>query len=308
MKTEEFNFYDTTCLKSYNLDKAIRYQLNLLDTLDVFTRRHSENVASITCRLCKYLHCRKDFTLYCTTSAYLHDIGKLFVPADILQKPGKLTDEEYKIMKKHTVNGYNLCMKDLKLRPYATVALNHHEALNGTGYPNGITLRDIPLEAQIVRVADEFDAIVSKRQYKTHIDISEALKFLIEETKPINKHSSNIQESVGKINKFIVKKLIKVVLEDIYLEILYTQDYVETLKNELNRFKQIEKYEEKMNKAKSEKDKNYYLNGIILLLKKDETFKDYKNRYSEYKEAYIMRKKMIDKLYDEIKIVKKLRV
>jgi hypothetical protein len=308
MKTEEFNFYDTTCLKSYNLDKAIRYQLNLLDTLDVFTRRHSENVASITCRLCQYLHCRKDFTLYCTTSAYLHDIGKLFVPADILQKPGKLTDEEYKIMKKHTVNGYNLCMKDLKLRPYATVALNHHEALNGTGYPNGITLKDIPLEAQIVRVADEFDAIVSKRQYKTHIDISEALKFLIEETKPINKHSSNIHESVGKINKFIVKKLIKVVLEDIYLEILYTQDYVETLKNELNRFKQIEKYEEKMNTAKNEKDKNYYLNGIMILLKKDETFKDYKNRYNEYKEAYIMRKKIIDKLYDEIKIVKKLRV
>lgn len=308
METKKFNFYDMTCLKSYNLDKAIRYQLNLLDTLDVFTRQHSENVASITCRLCEYLHCNKEFTLYCTTSAYLHDIGKLFVPASILQKPEKLTDEEYEIMKKHTINGYNLCMKDLKLRPYAKVALNHHESLNGTGYPNGLTLKEIPLEAQIVRVADEFDAIVSKRQYKTHIDISEALKLLIEETKPINKFSSDAQEIVGKLNKFVVKKLLKVVLDDIYLEILYTQDYVETLKNELDRFKQIQKYEEKMNKAKNEKDKNYYLNGIMLLLKKDETLSHYQDRYNEYKEAFIMRKGMIDKLYDEIKIVKKLRV
>lgn len=308
METKKFDFYDMTCLKSYNLDKVIRYQLNLLDTLDVFTRQHSENVASITCRLCEYLHFKKDFTLYCTTSAYLHDIGKLFVPSNILQKPGRLTDEEYEIIKKHTINGYNLCMKDLKLRPYATVALNHHEALNGSGYPNGITLKEIPLEAQIVRVADEFDAIVSKRQYKTHIDISEALKLLIQETKPIKKFSFNIQERVGKINRFVVKKLLKVVLDDIYLEILYTQDYVKNLKSELDRFKQIEKYEEKMNKAKSEKDKNYYQNGIKLLLKKDETFEHYKDRYNEYKEAYIMRKAMIDKLYDEIKIVKKLRV
>lgn len=308
METKEFNFYDTTCLKSYNLDKAIRYQLNLLDTLDIFTRQHSENVASITCRLCKYLHFNKEFTLYCTTSAYLHDIGKLFVPVNILQKPKKLTDEEYEIMKKHTTNGYKLCMKNSKLRPFATVALNHHESLNGTGYPNGLTLKEIPIEAQIVRVADQFDAIVSKRQYKTHIDISEALRLLIEDTKPINKHSPNVSENIGKINKFIVKKLLKVVLDDIYLEILYTQDYVENLKNELNRFKQIEKYEEKMNKSQKEKDKNYYLNGIMLLLKKDETLNNYQNRYNEFKEAYIMRKRIIDKLYDEIKIVKKLRV
>ena len=82
MPKEVFDFYDMTNLKSYNLDKAIRYQLNLLDTLDVFTRKHSENVASIVCRLCEYLHCSKNFTIYCTTCAYLHDIGKLFVPAN----------------------------------------------------------------------------------------------------------------------------------------------------------------------------------------------------------------------------------
>jgi len=308
MEVKNFDFYDSTSLKSYNLDKAIRYQLNLLDTLDVFTRKHCENVANITCRLCEYMHRSRGFTIYCTTCAYLHDIGKLFVPTEILQKPGALTPEEREIIKKHTINGYNLCMKDLKLRPYATGALNHHEALNGSGYPNGITSRDIPLEAQIISVADQFEAIVSKRQYKSHIDISAALKIMIEDTKPTKRFSNDVHENVGKLNKFVVKKLIKVVLDDIYLEISFTQDYVEELNRELSRFQQIEKYREKMDKAKNEKERNYYLEGIKILLKHDETLDNYHNIYKEYEDAYILRKSMIDKLYDEIKIIKKLRV
>ena len=86
MPKEEFDFYDKTSLKSYNLDKSMQYQLNILGSLDVFTRKHSENVASIVCRICKYLHLSKDFTEYCTICAYMHDIGKQFIPASILQK------------------------------------------------------------------------------------------------------------------------------------------------------------------------------------------------------------------------------
>ena len=308
MEQKKFDFYDMTSLKSYNLDKAIRYQLNLLDTLDVYTRKHSENVASIVCRLCEYMHCSRDFTVYCTICAYMHDIGKLFIPPANLQKPGMLTPEEYEIMKKHTLHGYNLCMKDLKLRPYATGALRHHEALNGSGYPDGLTLKEIPMEAQIISVADQFDAIVSKRQYKSHIDISEALKLIIADTQPEKRFSSDVHENVGKLNKFVVKKLFKVVLDDIYLEITYTEDYVEELKKELARFKQIEKYKEKMNKSQNDKDRNYYLEGIKALLKQDETIENYDDVYHEYEDAYIMRKGMIDKLYDEVKVIKKLRV
>ena len=87
-------------------------------------------------------------------------------------------------MKTHTTLGYNMCMKDLKIRPYAAGALYHHEALNGSGYPKGLTKKDIPYEGQIIRVADEYDAIVSKRQYKSHIGISDTLKILIENSKP----------------------------------------------------------------------------------------------------------------------------
>ncbi len=101
-----------------------------------------------------------------------------------MQKPGKLTDEEFEIMKTHTTIGYKMCMDDLKLRPYAAGAYYHHEALNGSGYPQGLVKKDIPYEAQIIRVADEYDAITSKRQYKSHIGISDTLKILIENTKP----------------------------------------------------------------------------------------------------------------------------
>ena len=308
MEEKKFDFYDKTSLKSYNLDKSIRNQLNLLDTLDVYTRKHSENVASITCRLCEYMHCSYDFTVYCTICAYLHDIGKLFVPAEILQKPDKLTSEEYEIIKKHTTLGYNMCTKDLNLRPYATGTLHHHEALNGSGYPNGLVAHEIPIEAQIITVADQFDAIVSKRQYKSHIDISEAIKLLIEDTKPTKRFSTDVHEKMGKLNKLVVKKLLKVVLDDIYLEISFTQDYVEQLKSELSRFEEIKKFEEKMNSAKKEDTRIYYLEGINSLFKKGENLENYKTICSEYSDAYIMRKAMIDKLYDEIKIIKRLKV
>jgi len=306
----EFNFYDKTNLKSYNLDESMRYQLNMLDSLDVFTRKHCENVASITCRLCKYLHCNKNFTEYCTICAYLHDIGKLFIPPAILQKPGKLTDEEYDTMKTHTTLGYNICMKDPKLRPYIAGPLYHHEALNGCGYPQGLTKKDIPYEGQIIRVADEYDAIVSKRQYKSHIGISDTLKILIENTKPNpNQKTQNPATArLGKNNPAIVKTLFKVVIDDIEYEIYSIQSYIEDLENELKRFQQIEKYKEKMENAKKEKDKNYYREGMKMLLKNDETLENYSSIYEEYKNAYQTRKAIIDNLYKEIKIIKKLKV
>ena len=296
MYKETFDFYDRTSLKSYNLNESMRYQLNMLDKLDVFTRKHCENVAALTCRLCEKLHLNKGFTEYCTICAYLHDLGKQFIPPSVLQNPGKLTDEEYEIMKTHTTLGYELCMKDLQLRPYATGALNHHEALNGTGYPNGITKKDIPYEAQIIRVADEYDAIVSKRQYKSHIGISDTLKILIE-------NANN-----GKNNPKIVKKLLKVVIEDTEYEIFLTQSYVDELKSEIERLEQINKYKTAMDKAKKEKDKSYYLEGMKQLLKNDETIDNYTTLYKEYKEAYNKRKAIIENLYNEIKTIKKLKI
>ena len=315
MYKEVFDFYDRTSLKSYNLDKTMRYQLNMLDSLDVFTRKHCENVGDLTCRLCQHLHCNKGFTEYCTICGYLHDIGKQFIPPSILQKPGKLTDEEYEVMKTHTTIGYQMCMKDAKLQPYAVGPYCHHEALDGSGYPRGLKKNKIPYEAQIIRVADEYDAIVSKRQYKSHIGISDTLKIIIENTKPNNKtkQSDALTEVVkhskdGKNNPAIVKVLIKVVIEDIEYEIFLTQSYVEELKGDLKRLKQAMKYKVAMDKAKKEKDKNYYLEGIKYLLKPDEKPENLDSTYQEYEKAYETRKSIIENLYHEIKIIKKLRV
>lgn len=311
MYKEVFDFYDRTSLKSYNLDQTMRYQLNMLDRLDVFTRKHCENVGDLTCRICQHLHCNKGFTEYCTICGYLHDIGKQFIPPQILQKPGKLTDDEYEIMKTHTTIGYDMCMKDLKLRPYAAGPYYHHEALNGSGYPQGLTKKLIPYEAQIIRVADEYDAIVSKRQYKSHIGISDTLKILIENTKPTKSDALSVvaqNAKLGKNNPAIVRVLLKVVIEDVEYEIFLTQGYVKDLKDELKRLEQVEKYKIAMDKAKKEKDKNYYLEGMKLLLKDDETVENFKSTYEEYKKAYETRKAIIENLYSEIKTIKKLKV
>ena len=86
---KEFDFYDKTNLKSYNLNESMRYQLNVLSNLDVFTLKHSENVANMTSKICKKLKLNKHFIIYCTMCAYLHDIGKTFIPSSILQKKRK---------------------------------------------------------------------------------------------------------------------------------------------------------------------------------------------------------------------------
>lgn len=312
MKENGIDFYSKTTLKSYNLDETIRYQLSMLDSLDVFTRQHSENVANIACRLCERLKLGRDFTVYCTTCAYLHDVGKLFIPSAILQKPGALTDEEFEIMKTHTTLGYNMCMDDLKLRPYANGPLYHHEALNGSGYPNGVSKKDIPLEGQIIRVADEFDAIVSKRQYKSHIGITDTLRLLVRESQPIPKSialkslESNTQ--LGKLNPKVVKSLFKVVIEDTEYEISCIYDYLKYIDEQIKRLELIKQYNIKMQTTKREKKKEYYKACIESLFEGGETIGNFIYILEEYSAVQLKKKEHINNLFNEIKEIKKLRV
>lgn len=312
MYKEKYDFYSPINLKSYNLDQTMRYQLDMLERLDPITRKHSENVANLSCRICEYLRCSTRFTIHCTIAAFLHDIGKLFIPPEILNKPTKLTDEEFEIMKTHTTLGYEMCMKDLKLRPYALGPLDHHEALNGTGYPNGITKKDIPFYAQIIRVADEYDAIVTKRQYTTHINISETLKELIKDTKPDPKFLAldelSRKEKLGKISSKVLKKLFKVVIDDTLYEISCVYDYVDYLKDQIKRLELIEKYDIKLKSSNKEKTINYYKEGIRLLLQEGETYENYSQILQEYRDALELRQNVIKKLNAEIKIIKKLQV
>ena len=314
MNNGKIDFYSSTNLKSYNLDDVMKYQLSMLDRLDVFTRRHSENVANLVCRICEYLHCKKYFTIHATICGYLHDIGKLFIPPEILNKPDRLTPEEYEVIKTHTTLGYEMCMKDIKLRPYAEGPLYHHEALNGTGYPQGLTKDDIPYVAQIIRVADEYDAIVTKRQYTTHINISETLKELMHDARPtdyiktVALDSLKQNYSVGKINSKALKALFKVVIDDTLYEISCVMDYIKYLKEQVKRLEEIQKYDMKSQKAKKDKEKEYYREGMRMLFQSGENFDNYEQVLSEYRQAIITREDVKAKLYNEIDIIKKLKI
>lgn len=113
-------------------------------------------------------------------AAPMHDIGKIGIPDSIMLKPGKLTDEEFTIMKTHPEIGAEILGdSDSDLIALAkTVSLTHHEKWDGTGYPNGLNGEDIPLEGRIVAIADVFDALTSKRPYKDAWPVQEAVDFI----------------------------------------------------------------------------------------------------------------------------------
>ena len=215
-------------------------------------------------------------------------------------------------MKKHTTIGYKICMDDLKLRPYAAGTLYHHEALNGTGYPNALVKKDIPYEGQIIRVADVYDAIVSKRQYKSHVGIIDTLKIIIDDCKPIE-HPESYKVPVkdvkiGKNNPVIVRALIKVVLDDTEYEISCVMDYLKDLKKEIKRLSEVEKYDKKRLSSKSGHKQNYYLEGMKCLLIGQETVDNYSEVLSSYRNIYKTKTEHIAQLSKEIKIIKKLKV
>ncbi|WP_347244736.1 HD domain-containing phosphohydrolase [Thermogutta sp.] len=121
-------------------------------------------------------------------SAPLHDIGKVGIPDSILLKPGRLTPQEFEVMKQHTIIGYQALQEALKKNPAgsflaraAEIARSHHERFDGTGYPDGLAGKSIPLAARVVTVADVFDALTSPRVYKKAIDPHFAKSIILRE-------------------------------------------------------------------------------------------------------------------------------
>ena len=115
-------------------------------------------------------------------SSPMHDIGKIGIPDRILQKPGKLNPEEWEIMKQHTVIGARMFQssKSPLLKAAANIAVSHHERFDGTGYPHGLKGKDIPLFGRIVAMVDVFDAVVSKRCYKSASSFQEGMNYIKE--------------------------------------------------------------------------------------------------------------------------------
>ena len=312
MFEEKYDFYSPSNVKINDLDSTLKRSLSVMDNLDYLTKVHSQNVSNLSARICEYMHCNNQFTIHCLIAGYIHDIGKMFIPENILNKEGPLTDEEFAIMKTHTTLGYEYCMKDINLRPYSDGPWYHHESLNGSGYPRGLKKIDIPYSAQIIRVADEYDALVTKRQYITHINISETLKDLIKDAEPqknvVALDQLKQNERLGKINPKPLKALFKAVIDDTLYEISGIMNYVNYLNAQIRRLDNVFKYEKKMLSTKKPEKKDYYLTGMKLLLEQGETLDNFKSVYQEYKDALVTKKKAIDDLYKEIKIIKRLKI
>jgi HD-GYP domain-containing protein (c-di-GMP phosphodiesterase class II) len=111
----------------------------------------------------------------------LHDIGKFGVPAFILSKPSMLTDKEYSLIKKHPAYTYRILSNIKNLDSISKMTLYHHERFDGTGYPMGLKGEDIPIESQIISIADTFDAMTSDRAYRKALSVSYAIKTLLDE-------------------------------------------------------------------------------------------------------------------------------
>lgn len=157
-----------------------KLSLQILHTLSItietkyeHTLGHSRRVSEYAGLIARELGWSQEEILHLKNAADLHDIGKVGVPDTILNKPGKLTEDEYILIKDHTVIGAEI-LKNITLIPHAAeVARSHHERYDGTGYPDGLKGEEIPLYARIITMADSYDAMSSRRIYRNALSRQE---------------------------------------------------------------------------------------------------------------------------------------
>jgi len=146
-----------------------------IDGKDKYTRGHSERVARISVAIGKRLNMDEAELETLRISALLHDVGKIAIDDSILKKPAALTDEEFAIMKTHPQRGYKIMSQIPAMKDFLPGMYMHHEMINGQGYPQGLTDKDIPLQAKIVSVADTFDAMTIDRPYSKGMTLQDSL-------------------------------------------------------------------------------------------------------------------------------------
>lgn len=136
-----------------------------IEKSDKYTYHHSLRVQEYSFKIAKELGLSLEVISDVFDAAALHDIGKIKVPETILNKPGRLTDDEFTMMKQHSTYGYEM-IKDVYDKKIAKIILQHHERLDGSGYPHGLKGEEILLEAKIIGIADTYDAMTSDRVYR----------------------------------------------------------------------------------------------------------------------------------------------
>jgi len=148
---------------------------------DPYTHGHCERLAEYSARLGEQLTLPEDQITALRRAGIVHDVGKIAVPDAILLKPGRLTSEEWTIMREHSVIGERICAPLKSFRFVLPIIRHHHEKLDGSGYPDGLRGNDIPIAARVLQIVDVYDALTTDRPYKKAFSITDALATMKEE-------------------------------------------------------------------------------------------------------------------------------
>lgn len=160
------------------LEGVVKSLTFLLETHDPSTNEHSQNVGKLVKALALSLNLKESEAQMLQLAGQLHDIGKIVIPQNILQKPGKLTESEQEMMRAHPVIGSNVLSNIPMLRPLATIVRGHHERWDGQGYPDKLAGQAIPIGARLIAVADTYMVLTSSRAYKVPFSPDIALQEL----------------------------------------------------------------------------------------------------------------------------------
>lgn len=165
-----------------SFDNILRLTTKIIEMRDPYTAGHQAKVSHIATKIAEKLNLPKETIESIKVASFLHDIGKMVVPFEVLNKAGKLTDNEFILIKEHSKAGYDILKNVEFLYPIAEIVYQHHERLDGSGYPRGLKNGEIMLEARIIAVADVFEAMTSHRPYRPKFEVEDALKELKEKS------------------------------------------------------------------------------------------------------------------------------
>ena len=159
-----------------------------VESRDLYTSGHQKRVSDLACAIATEMALSIDQIEAIYMAGILHDIGKITVPAEILSKPGRLSEHEFGLIKSHPQVAYDI-LKGIKFPwPLAQIVLQHHERMDGSGYPLGLAGENILLEARILAVADTVEAMASHRPYRAALGIEAALEIIGRNKKVLYDH------------------------------------------------------------------------------------------------------------------------
>ncbi len=169
----------------HNLDKLRRAMEGIVQAIsttvemrDPYTAGHQQRVADLACAIAEAMALPEDEIYGLRMASVIHDLGKIMIPSEILSKPGQLNPLEYELIKNHVQAGYDI-LKQIEFPwPLADIILQHHERMDGSGYPNGLRGDEIMLAARILSVSDVFETIASHRPYRPSLGLPHALNEL----------------------------------------------------------------------------------------------------------------------------------